>query len=98
MAWGEKVVVGEYIIVEGYQSLDPDTYTDVYNDKWLKRYATALIKKQWGENLKKFEGIAMPGGVQFNGQKIWDEATEEITELENEMINSYSLPVSDMIG
>jgi hypothetical protein len=98
MAWGEKVVVGEYIIVEGYAALDPDTYTDVYNDRWLKRYATALIKKQWGENLKKFEGIAMPGGVQFNGQKIWDEATEEITQLESEMINSYSLPVSDMIG
>lgn len=98
MSWGEKVVEGEYIIVEGYAALDPNTYTDVYNDRWLKRYATALIKKQWGENLKKFEGIAMPGGVQFNGQKIWDEATEEQSRLEEEMITSYSLPVSDMIG
>lgn len=98
MAWGEKVVEGEYIIVEGYQALDPDTYTDVYNDKWLKRYATQLIKRQWGENLKKFEGIAMPGNVQFNGQKIWDEASEEIAKLEEEMINTYSLPVSDMLG
>jgi len=98
MSWGEKVVAGEYIIVEGYKSLDPDTYPDVYNDKWLKRYATALIKKQWGENLKKFEGIAMPGGVQFNGQKIWDEASEEQAKLEEEMIRSYSLPVSDMLG
>lgn len=98
MAWGEKVVVGEYIIVEGYSALDPETYSDVYNDRWLKRYTTALIKKQWGTNLKKFEGLQMPGGITFNGQKIWDEATDEISQLEGEMINSYSLPVSDMIG
>lgn len=98
MDWSSKMVVGEYIIVEGYQLLDPDTYTDVYNDRWLKRYATAQIKKQWGENLKKFEGLQMPGAVTFNGQKIWDEALEEITQLEEEMINSYSLPVSDMLG
>ncbi len=98
MAWGEKVVIGEYIIVEGYQILDPDTYTDVYNDLWLKRYTTAQIKKQWGENLKKFEGLQMPGAVTFNGQKIWDEAVDEITKLEEDMLNSYSLPVSDMVG
>jgi hypothetical protein len=65
---------------------------------WLKRYATAQVKKQWGENLKKFEGISMPGGVQFNGQKIWDEATDEIKLLEDEMISSFSLPVADMVG
>jgi hypothetical protein len=98
MAWSEKVVVGEHIIVEGYAALDPETYSDVYNDRWLKRYATSLIKKQWGTNLKKFEGLQMPGGITFNGQKIWDEATDEITQLESEMINSYSLPVADMIG
>jgi len=98
MDWNSKIDVGEYIIVEGYQILDPDTYTDVYNDRWLKRYATAQIKKQWGENLKKFEGLQMPGAVTFNGQKIWDEAVEEITQLEEEMISSYSLPVSDMLG
>ena len=98
MAWGEKATVGEYIIVEGYEIIDPDTYTDVWNDRWLQKYTTALIKKQWGENLKKFEGMTMPGGVTFNGQKIWDEALEEITKLEEEVINTYSLPVSDMIG
>jgi hypothetical protein len=98
MSWGEKIVVGEYIIVEAYQIVDPDTYSDVWNDRWLKRYCTALIKKQWGTNLKKFEGIAMPGGVTFNGQKIYDEADEELTKLEEEMISSYSLPVSDMVG
>jgi hypothetical protein len=98
MAWGEKTIVGEYFIIEGYQKINPDTFTDVYNDRWLQRYCTAQIKKQWGENLKKFEGISMPGGVSFNGQKIWDEATEELATLEAEVINTYSLPVSDMIG
>lgn len=98
LAWGEKVVLGEYIIIEAYQKIDPEVYTDVYNDRWLQRYTTALIKKQWGENLKKFEGMSMPGGVTFNGQKIWDEANEEITAMEEEMISSYSLPVADMIG
>ena len=92
------VVPDDYVVVEAYESLDPETYTDVWNDRWLKRYATAQIKKQWGENLKKFDGIQMPGGVVFNGQKIWDEATEEIRALEEEMIISYSLPVNDMIG
>lgn len=98
MAWGDRVNPGEYIIVEGYEIVDPETYTDVWNDRWLQRYCTAQIKKQWGENLKKFEGITMPGGVSFNGQKIWDEATEELTKLEDELIVSYSLPVTDMVG
>ena len=98
MDWQAKVVTGEYIIIEGYQKVDPDTYSDVWSDRWLQRYATALIKKQWGDNLKKFEGLQMPGGLTFNGQKIWDEATDELTKLEEEMISSYSLPVTDMIG
>jgi hypothetical protein len=98
IAWGEKIVLGEYMIIEAYQKIDPDVYTDMYNDRWLQRYCTALIKKQWGENLKKFEGMSMPGGVSFNGQKIWDEAKEEIDAMEEEMISSYSLPVTDMIG
>jgi hypothetical protein len=98
MSWGEKVLVGEYIIVEAYQIVDPETFNDVFNDLWLKRYATAQIKKQWGINLKKYEGLQMPGGVTFNGQTIYTEAEEEITKLEEEMLNSYSLPVSDMMG
>jgi len=98
MSWDTKIVAGEYIIIEGYTKLDPDTYTDIYNDRWLQRYTTALIKKQWGENLKKFEGMSMPGGITFNGQKIWDEAVDEIQTMESEMISSYSLPVTDMVG
>jgi hypothetical protein len=92
------VNVGEYIIAECYQALDPDTYADVWKDRWLQNYATAKIKYQWGSNLTKFEGMQLPGGVQFNGLKILDDAQAEIEKLEENMIRSYSLPVTDMIG
>ena len=98
MDWGSDIIAGQYVIIEAYRILDPDTYSDVYGDRWLARYTTALVKRQWGENLKKFEGMTLPGGVTFNGQKIWEEATEEINKLEEEMISSYSLPVADMMG
>ena len=94
----EKVVVGTYLVVEAYEVVDPTTFTDVWNDRWLQRYATALIKKQWGSNLTKFIGMQLPGGVQYNGEKIYNDATEEIEKYEQEMISSYSLPVTDMIG
>lgn len=89
---------GDYIIAEAYQIVDPATYADVWKDRWLLRYATCLIKQQWGNNLKKFGGMQMPGGLTFNGQQIYDEATSERRELEQEMITSYSLPVTDLIG
>lgn len=89
---------GDYLIVEAYQIVDPDVYSDVWSDRWLQNYTTALVKRQWGSNLTKFEGMQLPGGVQFNGQKIYDDATEELRRMEEEMIISYSLPVTDMIG
>ena len=98
MKWDEDISVGEYMIIDGYRTIEPETYADVWNDPWLKKYATALIKRQWGENLKKFEGMQLPGGITFNGQKIWEEATDEINKIEEELTNSYSLPVMDMIG
>lgn len=97
MDW-KLVPVGNYIIIEAYQVVDPEVYQDVWKDRWLLRYTAALIKQQWGTNLKKFDGMKMPGGLTFNGQKIYDEATGEREELEKEMIGSYSLPVTDMIG
>jgi hypothetical protein len=90
--------VGEYLLVECYQVIDPDTYTDVWGDRWLARYAEQLIKRQWGNNLKKFGGMQMAGGITFNGQQIYDEADAEIKKMEEEMIMNYSLPVMDMIG
>ena len=89
---------GDYIVAEAYQIVDPDVYTDAWSDRWLLRYATCLIKLQWGNNLKKFQGMQLPGGIQFNGQKIYEEALQERMDLEKEMITSYSLPVTDLIG
>jgi hypothetical protein len=89
---------GDYLLVEAYQVIDPDTYTNVWGDRWLARYAECLIKLQWGENIKKFSNIQIPGGVVFNGQQIWEEALAERQALEKEMIYSYSLPVTDLIG
>lgn len=86
------------MIIECYRIVDPDTYTDVWKDRWLLRYGTALIKKQWGENLSKFQGMQLPGGLTFNGEQIKQEATQEIDKLEEEMTSSYSLPVNDLIG
>ena len=89
---------GDFIILEAYQIVDPNIYSSVWNDRWLQRYATCLIKQQWGNNLKKFEGMQLPGGITFNGQKIFDEATQERMDLEKEMVYTYSLPVTDMLG
>lgn len=97
-SWSDKIPVGDYIILDSYQVIDPDVNTDMYSDRWLLRYTTQLFKRQWGDNLKKFEGLQMPGGLTFNGQKIYEEAQEAIMKLEDEMISSYSLPVHDMIG
>ncbi|MEK9694733.1 MAG: hypothetical protein VW270_03155 [Candidatus Poseidoniales archaeon] len=97
MDW-EKVAVGEYLIVEAYQVIDPDTYTKMYGDYWLQRYATALIKIQWGENLKKFQGMQMPGGMIMDGMSIYNEGLRDKEQLEMEMRTSYSLPATDMIG
>lgn len=88
----------EYLLVEAYQIVDPTEYVDVWKDQWLMRYATALIKRQWGSNLTKFTGMQLPGGLTFNGEKIYNDAVAEITDLEDKMISSYSLPVMDMVG
>jgi hypothetical protein len=96
--WGTDIQAGEYLIVEGYKIIDPNSYTDVYNDRWLKRYATALIKRQWGLNLKKFSGIQLPGGVQLNGQQIFEEAESEISSLEQEMQSKYEVPPEFILG
>jgi hypothetical protein len=92
------VNVNDYIIAEAYQVIEPDTYTRAWGDRWLARYAEALIKQQWGQNLKKFQGMQLPGGLTFNGQQIYDEATQERDTLEREMIYTYSIPALDMIG
>jgi len=88
----------DYIIAECYRKLDPATYTDIYDDIYLKRYATALIKKQWGANLSKFNGVTMLGGVTMNGETLYTQALEEQNKLEEEIHLAFELPVNYMIG
>lgn len=96
--WDRTFNPGTYIMVEGYAILDPETYTEVYDDMFLKKYATALIKRQWGENMKKFGGIQLPGGVTLNGGEIFQEALQEIQQIEQEMSLKYELPPTFMVG
>ena len=84
--------------MECYRKRNPTTYTDIYNDSYVKKYATALIKKQWGANLIKFNGVQMLGGVQMNGEIIYQQADEEIKLLEEQMLNGYGLPADMMVG
>lgn len=90
--------VGEYLIVEAYRIVDPEQNANVYNDMFLKRYLTALLKRNWGNNLKKFDGIELPGGITMNGQQIFDEANEEIRQIEEEMQLKYEMPIDFHIG
>jgi len=96
--WSEEFEAGDYIVIDGMEIVDPGTYADVYNDLWLKRYATALIKRQWGENLIKFENMQLPGGVLMNGAVILDAAMTEIDKLEEEIRLNWEKPVDFMVG
>ena len=92
MDWGTDITAGEYLIFEVYRKVDPDTYTDLYDDIYLKRYLTALIKRQWGQNLSKFSGTAMLGGVTLNGPELFSSAIDEQQRLEEEIRLNYEEP------
>ena len=95
--WGAQEV-GNFLVLDCHRALDPDTFTQVYSDIFLKKYATALIKRQWGQNLIKFNGIQLPGGVAINGREIFEDAQKEIAEIEEKSFTTYELPPFDMIG
>ena len=95
--WG-SISVGTYIIIDCYSTLDPNDYTRIYNDSFLKPYLTSLIKRQWGQNLIKFQGVKLPGGIELNGRQIYDDGQKEIDTLMEKMSNTYELPPFDMIG
>lgn len=95
--WQSDFILGDYIIVQGYRPMDPTTWSKVYNEQWLKHYVTALFKKQWATNIKKFSGIQLPGGVTLDGDKLYDEATTEIKDLEDELQNK-SAPLEFFLG
>jgi len=95
--WATDFILGDYIIVQAYRAMDPTTWSKIYNEPWLKHYTTALFKKQWATNIKKFSGIQLPGGVTLDGDKLYDEATTEIKELEDELQNK-SAPLDFFMG
>ena len=98
MDFDEAITAGEFLIIECYRKLDPDSYTDIYNDMYLKRYATALIKRQWGANLSKFNGVATLGGVTMNGEAIYSQAQEELQKLEEDIQLAFETPIDYMVG
>jgi hypothetical protein len=97
-----KIIEGNKILLRAYQAVIPDESSsyalDVFNDEWIKKYATAQIKQQWGANMKQFDGMPLPGGITINGQQVWDEAKEEIEKLEEEFSLNYELPANFIVG
>jgi len=98
ISWGSDVTIDDFIVVEVDKILDPATYADIWSDMFLKRYNTALMKKQWGQNLTKFEGMQLPGGVTMNGRQLYDDATTELETIQTEMSLRYELPIDHLIG
>ena len=88
----------QYIVIDCYRILDPNTFTNVYNDSFIKKYLTALIKKQWGQNLIKFRGVKLPGGIELNGREIYEDAEKELEDIKQRMVLEYELPPYDFIG
>ena len=97
ISWGE-VTAGDYLVIDCFRTLDPNDYTRVWNDSFLKKYTTALLKKQWGQNLIKFQGVKLPGGVELNGREIYEDGVKELEIIREMMSNTYELPPLDMIG
>ena len=96
--WAAAVNVDDYFVIDCFRVLDPDDFTKVYNDQFLKRYFTALCKRQWGQNLIKFQGVQLPGGIQLNGRQIYDDGVAELAEIRSKMSSDYEMPPLDMIG
>ncbi len=90
--------VGDYLVIDCFTLLDPSDFTKVYNDRFVKRYYTALLKRQWGQNLIKFQGVKLPGGIELNGRQMYDDAQLEIDKINEEMLRTYEIPPLDMIA
>jgi hypothetical protein len=94
----QTLSVDDHFVIDCFRILDPNDFTQVYNDQFLKRYFTALCKKQWGQNLIKFQGVQLPGGIQLNGRQIYDDGVAELAEIRSKMSSDYEMPPLDMIG
>jgi hypothetical protein len=97
-SWGSRIKEDDWIIVEGYITIDPQEYTDVYNDMFLKKLVVILFKKQWGQNMIKFEGVQLPGGVTINGRAIYDDAVNELDKLTVDMQSRFEMPPDWFVG
>ena len=95
--WSE-LTADEFLVIDCYTALDPDSHTRMYNDPFIKRYLTALVKKQWGQNLIKFQGVKLPGGIELNGRQMYDDGQGEIDSIRERMISTYEIPPLDMIA
>ena len=95
--WGSQSA-GNFIVIECYRALDPASFTQIYNDSFVKRYLTALIKRQWGRNLSKFRGVKLPGGIELNGGEILQQAEQELSDIKSRMTMEYEMPPLDFIG
>jgi len=95
--WGEKTK-DTYLVLECYRALDPESFSQVYNDTFVKKYLTALLKKQWGQNLIKFQGVKLPGGIELNGRAIFEDGQRELEDIKQKMSSEYELPPLDCIG
>ena len=98
MDFQNAIDADQFLIIECYRKVDPESYTDIYDDIYLKRYVTALIKRQWGANLSKFNGVTMLGGVTMNGGEIYSQAQEDITRLEEQIQLAFETPIDYMMG
>ncbi len=96
--WGTKFQVGDWVVLEAQQTIDPDTYSEIWSDRFVRDYATALVKKQWGQNLIKFDGVPMPGGITLNGKQLYEEGAKEAKELEDTIQSKYETPPRFFIG
>ena len=94
----DDLIVGDYLVIDCWKVLNPNEATGVFNDPFLKKYLTSLIKKQWGQNLIKFQGVKLPGGIEFNGRQIYDDAQAELDKIEEKMMSTYEIPPLDLIG
>jgi len=98
MDWGADVLLDSYFVIKCWRALDPTTWTEIYDNMWVKDYASAKIKKQWGQNMTKFQNVQMPGGVTLNGEMIYNDAVQELKDLEEQLRTEWETPPLDMIG
>jgi hypothetical protein len=95
--WASQTV-GNFLVIDCYRALDPSSFTKIYNDSFMKKYLTALMKKQWGQNLIKFRGVKLPGGIELNGRELYEDAEKELEDIKQRMTMEYELPPYDFIG